>query len=98
MRIKVNMTELQHTAQQIDSQIADFEKIYKVMYEMVNHMGNAWEGKDNKEFVKKMNEFRYDLDQLKQLLSEYPKLLVNCANSYSKTQQRLVDRARDLAN
>lgn len=96
--IKVELTKLESTAAKIDQQVAEYERIYKSLFNEVDGMGAAWQGQDNLTFVNQIKGFKDDFQQMTQLIKQYSKFLKTSAKLYRNTQNEIVSAAKSLIN
>ena len=97
-KIVVDPAKLDSAASQIDSQAADYERLYNQLFSEVSGLGAAWQGKDNTAFVQQIEGFRDDFQQMAQLMRDYSEFLKTSASTYRTTQENVVSAAKSLSN
>jgi WXG100 family type VII secretion target len=96
--ITVDPAKLESTAGKIDQQSADYERIYKQLFNEVDRMGAAWQGTDNLAFVSQIKGFMDDLQDMTRLMRDYSSFLKNSATTYRNTQNEIISSAKKLTN
>ncbi len=66
------------------------------LFQSVDTMASAWQGRDNVAFTSKIEAYQKDLRQLSVLCTQYAEFLKNTARSYRDTQDQLVNCANEL--
>ena len=94
----VDPVQLEKAANDIDAQAADYEKVYRQLFNEVDGMGAAWQGADNLAFVNQIKGFMDDFDKMTQLMRQYSQFLKDSATTYRNTQNEIVAAAQKLAN
>ncbi|MCH3961972.1 MAG: WXG100 family type VII secretion target [Solobacterium sp.] len=97
------MRTISVTPDQLDTcalRMNDAEDAYSrdcdALFNEVDALGSAWQGKDNLAFVSQISGFRNDFHQIAMLCSEYADFLRNSARSYRCTQDELTAQASRL--
>lgn len=96
--IHVNPEKLENGALRIDQQSCAYEKSYARLYQAVDVMSSAWQGKDNQAFVTQIRAFQTDFQQMSVLMKEYGNFLKMSAKIYRETQNERSAQARRLAH
>jgi WXG100 family type VII secretion target len=96
--IKVSPSQLNTTATQIDSEAAEYRKLYTKLYSEVGAMKAAWQGVDNLAFTNQIEGFRQDFDEMAKLVEQYSQFLKQSAKTYQQAQDNTVAGARRLGN
>jgi uncharacterized protein YukE len=91
------MKEIERIANNIDTNIKEYQSTYLAINNLVNTMDRSWKGKDNLTYIKKVNSYNKDFTQLTKTLSQYTKCIRECTKAYAQTQQRLIERAKYLS-
>ena len=94
--IHVDPARLQSSASHIEQQSNAYEQEYKKLFQSVEAMSNAWQGKDNQAFTTQIQGFHKDFSQMAQLMREYAEFLKISARLYRETQEERVAMARRL--
>ena len=100
MGIKINVepTQLEASANQIDNQCQMYENQYHQLYLIVDELSHVWKGKDNQTFTTQIKGFEADFVAMKKLMQEYALYLRKAAKSYRDTQNERAALARQLHN
>jgi len=96
--ITVDPAKLEAAASKMDSQAADYERIYKQLFSEVDGMAAAWQGTDNVAFTSQIKGFEDDFQKMVALMKEYSDFLKKSATAYRNTQDEIVNQARRLTN
>lgn len=94
--IQVTPEELDGCAARMDDENQSYVRNSDALFEQIDAMGNAWQGKDNLAFVSQISSFRNDFRQISMLCTEYSDFLRNASRSYSSTQDELAAQAARL--
>jgi WXG100 family type VII secretion target len=97
-KIVVDPAKLTSAAAQIDSQAADYQKQYNLLFNQVDGMGQSWQGADNLALVNQIDGFKDDFLAMHNLLMQYSAFLKSCAQAYTSTQQDRISQAKSLTN
>lgn len=97
-KIQVDPAQLNSTASRIDSQVAEYRKLYNKLFSDTAAMKAAWQGKDNQAFTNQIEGFRQDFDLMAKLMDEYSQFLKTSATTYQKAQEDTVSAAQKLGN
>ena len=97
-RIVVKPEELKAVAQKMETQIADYRKVYNSIFSEVDGLANAWKGADNIENTTQVQGFKEDFEKMANTLEEYAAFLRESANKYQTTQDTIIAEAKKLAN
>ncbi|MEH7009616.1 WXG100 family type VII secretion target [Neobacillus niacini] len=96
--IQVDPAKLEAAANKIDSQSADYERVYKNLFSEIDAMGAAWQGADNLAYVNQIKGFMDDFNKMKSKMDELSQFLKTSAKTYRETQNEVVSGAKRLTN
>lgn len=96
--IQVTPEQLESTAGRIESLAGDYKTSYDQLYSETNAMASTWNGKDNTAFVKQIEGFKEDFENMHTLMLNYAEFLRKSAKAYRDTQETVVSEARKLVN
>ncbi len=98
MRINVEPQALEQSANRMEEQCLAYERTYQQLYQCVDEMKSAWQGKDNLAYVAQIRGFEQDFIQMVRLMRTYAAFLRSSARSYRATQEDRMAKARTLIN
>ena len=75
MKFQVELTELTGTATAIEGKAREYQQLYSQLYQAVDSMQAAWQGKDNLAFTAQIKGFKDDFDRMRQLLMDFAELI-----------------------
>lgn len=96
-RITVEPEQLEASASRMDDSNQSYQRIYAQLFESVDTMKAAWEGKDNTAFSTQIRKFEGDFRELSVLCTQYSEFLRNSARAYREMQDDLAGQASHLA-
>lgn len=96
--IRVEPAKLKSAAAQIDTEAAEYKRLYEQLYTEVDAMKTAWNDASNIAFTTQVEGFKEDLEAMYKLMTQYSEFLVNAANNYEATQNEIIDNAKRLVN
>ena len=96
-RITVEAEQLEASASRMDDSNQNYQRIYAQLFESVDTMKAAWEGKDNTAFSTQIRKFEGDFRELSVLCTQYSEFLRNSARAYREMQDDLAGQASHLA-
>ncbi|MFP7299901.1 WXG100 family type VII secretion target [Neobacillus niacini] len=96
--ITVDPSKLDTAAAKIDQQSADYERVYKALFNEVEGMQAAWQGADNLAYVNQIKGFMDDFNQMTSLMKQYSEFLKVSARTYRETQNEIINAAKRLTN
>ena len=96
--ITVDPQKLETAATTMDTQSADYEKVYKQLFNEIDGMAAAWQGTDNIAFTTQIKGFMDDFQGMVSLLQQYSEFLKTSAKTYRGTQNEIVNQAKRLTN
>ncbi len=96
-RITVEPEQLEASASRMDDSNQNYQRIYAQLFESVDTMKAAWEGKDNTAFSTQIRKFEGDFRELSVLCTQYSEFLRNSARAYREMQDDLAGQASHLA-
>jgi WXG100 family type VII secretion target len=97
-KIVADPAKLISAAAQIDSQAAEYQKQYNLLFSQVDGMGQSWQGADNLAFVNQIDGFKDDFLAMHNFLMQYSDFLKSTGASYASTQQDGISLAKSLTN
>ncbi|MBI0578052.1 MULTISPECIES: WXG100 family type VII secretion target [Bacillaceae] len=96
--IMVDPAKLEDAANKIDQQSAEYERLYKALFQEVDGMQAAWQGQDNVAYTTQIKGFTDDFQKMTQLMRQYSDFLKVSAKTYRNTQQDIISGAKRLTN
>ncbi|MED1468996.1 WXG100 family type VII secretion target [Bacillus salipaludis] len=96
--IMVDPAKLEDAANKIDQQSAEYERLYKALFQEVDGMQAAWQGQDNVAYTIQIKGFTDDFQKMTQLMRQYSDFLKVSAKTYRNTQQDIISGAKRLTN
>ncbi|MDR6999326.1 WXG100 family type VII secretion target [Neobacillus niacini] len=96
--IMVDPAKLEDAANKIDQQSAEYERLYKSLFQEVDGMQAAWQGQDNVAYTTQIKGFTDDFQKMTQLMRQYSDFLKVSAKTYRNTQSDIVSAAKRLQN
>ncbi len=91
-KIYVDPVRLDVSAMKIESETQEYQRCYSLLFEEVEKMKNAWQGKDNIAFTNQIRQFEGDFKQIQILCQQYAEFLKNSARAYRETQNELMNQ------
>lgn len=91
-KIYVDPVRLDVSAMKIESETQEYQRCYSLLFEEVEKMKNAWQGKDNIAFTNQIRQFEGDFKQIQILCQQYAEFLRNSARAYRETQNELMNQ------
>jgi WXG100 family type VII secretion target len=96
--ITVDPAKLDSAAAKVDQQSADYERVYKALFNEIEGMQAAWQGADNLAYVSQIKGFMDDFNQMSALMKQYSEFLKVSARTYRETQNEVISAAKRLTN
>jgi WXG100 family type VII secretion target len=96
-QITVEPEQLEACAARMDERNDDYSRNCRDLFDSVEAMSAAWQGKDNTAFTSQISRFAADFRQLSMLCTQYTEFLRNSARAYRDTQDELASQASRLA-
>jgi len=96
--ITVDPQKLESVAAAIDTQAADYEKNFRMLFTEVDSMAIAWQGVDNLAFTNQIKGFEDDFKSMTAIMKQYAEFLKTSAKTYQSTQNEVVNQAKKLSN
>jgi WXG100 family type VII secretion target len=96
--ITVDPQKLETAASSMDTQSADYEKVYRQLFSEVDGMAAAWQGVDNIAFTTQIKGFMDDFQAMVALMKQYSEFLKTSAKTYRATQSDIVNQSKRLTN
>ena len=87
--MRAEYAKMSHQARLIDNAIQNYNNSVKSLYEKVNTLETIWQGKDNKEYVNKINELKPSIENLGMIVNSYGILLKQAAGEIQETQEEI---------
>lgn len=84
-------------AMRMDDENASYQQSFSQLFEAVDQMKAAWQGKDNTAFSTQIRKFEGDFREMSVLCSQYSEFLRNSARAYQETQDAIASQASQLA-
>lgn len=95
--ITVTPEVLEMSASKIEEENQQYQRSYSQLFDAVDVMHSAWEGKDNIAFSNQIRKFENDFRQISVLCTAYSEFLRNSARAYRETQDAIASQASSLA-
>ncbi|MEG0177122.1 WXG100 family type VII secretion target [Anaerorhabdus sp.] len=95
-KIYVDPERLEMSSRKIDSESQDYEKCFMKLFDEVEKMKNAWQGKDNVAFTNQIRTFENDFRQIHVICQQYSEFLRSSARAYRETQNELMNQVNRL--
>lgn len=95
--ITVEPSTLESCAARMEEENQDYQSAYRQLFEAVDTMKAAWQGKDNTAFSNQIYKFESDFKEIFLLCSQYSEFLRNSARAYREMQDDLASQASRLA-
>lgn len=96
--IKVTPAEMTRTAGEIENLIGSYRNTYNNLCKQLKDLSVNWNGKDNRNFANKIEEFQPYFTKMENLLTEYKDFLIRSAQTYTETQDDIAGKAAALAD
>lgn len=94
--INVNPQKMKEYAEKIREKSSEYRNIGRELLDCATNMGEAYKGKDNLEYVKKVEGFTEDIDKMVEKLKLVSDALEEQANNYINNQNANIDAAQQL--
>lgn len=91
-KIYVDPVRLDASAMKIEGETQEYQRCYSQLFEEVEKMKNAWQGKDNIAFTNQIRQFEGDFKQIQMLCQQYSEFLRNSSRAYRETQNELMNQ------
>lgn len=95
-RIYVDPIILDNSATKIEQDTQEYQKNFSRLFEEVEMMKTAWQGKDNVAFTNQIRNYEADFRQTQILCQQYSDFLRISARAYRETQEELAAQALRL--
>ncbi|MEG0077696.1 WXG100 family type VII secretion target [Anaerorhabdus sp.] len=95
-RIYVDPERLELSSRKIDNDAQMYERKFMQLFEEVEKMKNAWQGKDNLAFTNKIRSFENDFRQIYVITQQYSEFLRSSARAYRETQNELMNQVNRI--
>jgi len=96
-KIIVEPELLDACAVRMEQENQDYQRTFSQLFESVESMKAAWQGKDNTAFSAQIGKYEGDFRQMSILCTQYAEFLRNSARAYRQTQDELTSQAAHLA-
>ena len=96
MKFQVELTALTGTAKTIEAQAREYQQLYTQLYQAVDSMNSAWQGKDNVAFTTQIKGFKDDFERMKQLLLDFAELIKFANTEYKQALSDSTAVARNI--
>ena len=94
--ITVETDKLLKTAANIDIARQDYQRLYVDLYQRIDELSAAWNGKDNQAFTNRIKAYQDDFRRISVIMTQYSDFLRNSARAYDSTQEELALEASRL--
>lgn len=94
--ITVETDKLLKTAANIDIARQDYQRLYVDLYQRIDELSSAWNGKDNQAFTNRIKAYQDDFRRISVIMTQYSDFLRNSARAYDSTQEELAMEASRL--
>ena len=98
IRLKVSLEELRQKAAQIEGQIANAERNWNCLCEVVNASKHYWEGDAADCGRRLFDETKQDIAAALRRLKEHPANLLGMAGVYQEAEAKAAEMVRSLPN
>lgn len=95
-KIYVDPERLELSSRKIDSEAQQYEKKFMQLFEEVEKMKNAWQGKDNIAFTNQIRGFENDFRQIYVITQQYSEFLRSSARAYREMQNELMNQVKRI--
>lgn len=95
-RITVEPEQLEMYARKMDDENDTYQRAFLQLFESVDTMRAAWQGKDNTAFTTQIRKYETDFRQMSMLCAQYSEFLKNSARAYRETQDTITSQAQHL--
>ncbi|SJZ89142.1 WXG100 family type VII secretion target [Anaerorhabdus furcosa] len=95
-KIYVDPERLEISSRKIDSEAQQYEKKFIQLFDEVEKMKNAWQGKDNIAFTNQIRSFENDFRQIYVITQQYSEFLKSSARAYREMQNELMNQVNRL--
>lgn len=97
-KIIVDPSKLEISSNKISNDAQEYQKLFTQLFEEVNILKNAWDGKDNIAFTDQIKGYEDDFKQIYILCEQYSEFLKASAKAYRETQDELASQVKRLMN
>lgn len=95
-RITVEPAQLELFARKMDDENDTYQRAFTQLFDSVDTMRAAWQGKDNTAFSTQIRKYESDFRQMSTLCLQYSEFLRNSARAYRETQDTIASQAQNL--
>lgn len=95
-KIYVTPEELRGSAKKVQDNIDEYEKLYNKLYQEIEGMTNSWKGQANNKLVERIEGFKPEFDNLRNVLKSYVNTLLKAADIYDSTEEAIKNAASKL--
>ena len=96
MNFQVELTELTGTANAIEGKAREYQQLYTQLYQAVDSMQSAWQGKDNVAFTTQIKGFKDDFERMKKLLMDFAELIKYANTEYKQALNDSANAAKSI--
>lgn len=96
-KITVDPLMLDQSAQKMHDEVVQYHQLVIQLFDEVQYLKNAWEGKDNQAFTRQIQSFENDFLKIKTLCLQYSEFLKTSAKAYRQMQDELYQQANSLS-
>lgn len=97
-KIYVEPERILSSSKKIEDYNNEFKQLKQKLYEEVDMMTNAWNGKDNQAFTNQIKTYQNTMNSISLIMSQYCNFLNNSANAYRQTQEEIYSEAMKICN
>jgi len=94
--IRVTPKELTDSADRVRSDIGRYKNLYDKLYQEINGMKSSWSGEANQTYIKQIDGFKDEFENLQKVLESYVEFLEKSAKVYADTEKAIKDAAAKL--
>lgn len=87
MKILVNTNIINNTSIRSSESITSIDESIKRIENILNEMGNAWQGNDYNQFITKMNDFIADLKKISASVKSYNNFALGYSGAVNKLDE-----------
>lgn len=95
-KIRVTPGELRTSAGRVKSDIDQYRKLYDKLYQEIDGMKSSWSGEANQTYIKQIDGFKVEFENLQKVLESYVEFLEKSAKVYEDTETAIKDAAAKL--
>lgn len=96
MRIQVNIEDVRNTASALAEMSGTYADCINRLMSRIHEINAVWQGADSQAFFESAETLRPQMQELKDVIESYARVLDNCAAAYSDLQASRAASARLL--